>query len=84
MLGVFEKISGFIFSRARDYSDEEKKELGKKIVSIIAEEFGRPDLPVVSNFDIGHTDPQLILPLGVKAEINCEDRKIKLIETWLK
>jgi muramoyltetrapeptide carboxypeptidase LdcA involved in peptidoglycan recycling len=84
MLGVFEKISGFIFSRARDYSDEEKKELEEKIVSNVAEEFGQPNLPVVANFDVGHTYPQLVLPLGAKAEIDCEDRKIKLIETWLK
>ncbi|MHB8710092.1 MAG: S66 peptidase family protein [Minisyncoccota bacterium] len=84
MLGVFDKISGFIFSRARDYSDEEKKELEEKIVSIVAKEFGKPNLPIVANFDVGHTDPQLVLPLGVKAEIDCENKKIKLAESWLK
>ncbi len=83
MLGVYDKISGFIFSRARDYSDEEKKKLEKKIVSIVAEEFGKPDLPIVANFDVGHTDPQLVLPLGVKAEIDCPSRKIRLVEPWL-
>lgn len=84
MLGVFDKISGFIFSRARDYSDEEKKELEEKIVSIVVKEFGKPDLPIVANFDVGHTDPQLVLPLGVKAEIDCENKKVKLVESWLK
>lgn len=84
MLGVYDKISGFIFSRARDYSDDEKKELEKKIVSIVAKEFGKPKLPIIANFDVGHTDPQLVLPLGVKAEIDCEKKKIKLAESWLK
>ncbi len=83
MLGVFDKISGFIFSRARDYSEEEKKELEEKIVSIVTKEFGKPNLPIVANFDVGHTDPQLILPLGVKAEIDCDNYKIKLVESWL-
>ena len=83
ILGVFDKISGFIFSRARNYSDEEKKELEEKIVSIVANEFGKTDLPIVANFDVGHTDPQLVLPLGVKAEIDCENKKIKLVEHWL-
>lgn len=83
MLGVYEKISGFIFSRARNYSDKEKKILENKIVSIIAEEFGKLDLPVVANFDVGHTDPQLVLPLGVKAEIDYENKKIKLAESCL-
>ncbi len=83
MLGVFNRISGLIFSRARDYSDDEKKKLEEKLVSIIANEFGKPDLPIIANFDVGHTDPQLVLPLGVRAEIDCENKKIKLIEPWL-
>jgi muramoyltetrapeptide carboxypeptidase LdcA involved in peptidoglycan recycling len=83
MLGVFDQISGFIFSRARDYSDDEKKELEDKIVSIITKEFGKINLPIIANFDIGHTDPQFVLPLGVKAEINCLEKRVSLIESWL-
>lgn len=82
MFGVFDQISGFIFSRARDYSDQEKKELEEKIVTIVAKEFNRPDLTIIANFDLGHTDPQLVIPLGVKAEIDCKTRKIRLIESW--
>jgi len=84
MLGVFDQIDGFIFSRARDYSDKEKKALEGKIVSVIAGEFGKPDLPIITNFDVGHTDPQLVIPLGVKAEIDCENKEIKLVESWLR
>lgn len=83
MLGIFDQIRGFIFSRARDYSDEEKKELEEKIISIVAKEFNRSDLPIVANFDIGHTDPQLVMPLGVKIEIDCQAKKVSLIEPWL-
>ena len=84
MQGVFDKISGFIFSRARDYSAKEKKKLEVKIVEVIAGEFGRTDLPIVANFDVGHTDPQLILPLGVKVEIDCLEKRIALVEAWMK
>jgi muramoyltetrapeptide carboxypeptidase LdcA involved in peptidoglycan recycling len=83
MLGVFDQISGFIFSRARDYSDEEKIKLEEKLVSVIAGEFGKPNLPIIANFDVGHTDPQLVLPLGIRAEIDCISKKIGLIEPWL-
>ncbi len=38
-------------------------------------EFGRTDLPIVTNMDFGHTMPQLILPYGALCEIN-PDRKI--------
>ena len=61
-----------------------KKELEDKIVSIVAKEFGKPNLPIIANFDVGHTDPQLVLPLGAKVEIDCENKKIGLIESWLK
>ena len=30
--------------------------------------------------DFGHTDPQWILPLGVKAEIDCHKKEFKMIE----
>ncbi len=84
MLGVFDQINGFIFSRARSYSDKEKKELEEKIVTIVKDEFGNADLPIVANFDTGHTDPQFVLPLGVKAQINCKNKKISLAESWMR
>ncbi len=84
MLGVFDQISALIFSRARDYSGQEKRGLEEKIVSVVAQEFGKPNLPIVANFDIGHTDPQLVLPLGVRAEIDCSTKRIRLVESWLR
>ena len=55
-----------------------------EIIEVIAGEFGRTDLPIVANFDVGHTDPQLILPLGVKVEIDCLEKRIALVEAWMK
>lgn len=81
MQGVFEKISGLLFGRARQYTDSEKKDLDKMIVDIVANEFNRNDLPIISNMDFGHTDPQLVMPLGVKAEIDCENKSFKLVES---
>ena len=83
MQGVFDQINGLIFARARDYSDQEKKQLEEKIVAIVTKEFGRADLLVMANVDFGHTDPQLVLPLGVRAEIDPVNKKFKLTESWL-
>jgi muramoyltetrapeptide carboxypeptidase LdcA involved in peptidoglycan recycling len=30
--------------------------------------------------DFGHTDPQIILPLGVSAELNTSSKSFKLLE----
>lgn len=81
--GIFEKVSAVLFGRARDYSPEEKDALDGAIKSIIGEEFEKPNLPIVTNMDFGHTDPQFILPLGAKAQLDCQGKKFKLVESWL-
>ena len=83
MMGLFDSINGLLVGRARDYSDEEKQQLESIIVSVVANEFNQSNLPIISNFDIGHTDPQLVLPMGVNAEIDCHNKQVKLIESWL-
>ena len=80
-MGILDSIVGILFGRARSYSDEEKHELDKMIVQIVTGEFGRSDMPILSNLDFGHTDPQWIMPLGVKAEINCDVQKLRLLES---
>ena len=40
------------------------------------------DLPIVTNMDFGHTDPILTLPLWIKMEIDCDNKKISYLESW--
>lgn len=82
--GVFHKASGVLFGKARDYTAEEKKALDVAILRVIAGEFGAKSIPIITNMDFGHTDPQFILPLGVKARIDCTRKSFELIEPWLK
>ena len=46
--GTFERITGLLFGRARDYSDEEKKALDENI-AVVAGEFRRRDSPCSSS-----------------------------------
>ncbi|RYG39317.1 LD-carboxypeptidase [bacterium] len=78
--GILDRIVGVLFGRARDYSDEEKRELDSAILRVVAGEFGRTDLSIVTNLDFGHTDPQWILPLGVMAEIDFDGQRLRLLE----
>jgi muramoyltetrapeptide carboxypeptidase LdcA involved in peptidoglycan recycling len=84
MQGIFDKAVAVLFGRARDYTDEEKVELDQMIIDVIKGEFGNGRIPVVTNMDFGHTDPQMILPLGVRAEIDCLKNTFKLVESPLK
>ncbi|MCE9622516.1 MAG: LD-carboxypeptidase [Actinomycetia bacterium] len=78
--GVFERAAGLLFGRARGYSDAEKVELDQMIIDTVVGQFGAKDLSIVTNMDFGHTDPQWILPLGVLAELNNNEKTFSLIE----
>jgi muramoyltetrapeptide carboxypeptidase LdcA involved in peptidoglycan recycling len=88
--GILERISGLLFARpgneAFNSKEEEQTWLSKytKFDEAILKglkEFGRMDMPVVTNMDYGHTVPQLILPYGVKAEINPAKKTVSLLES---
>ena len=78
--GVFDRVSAVLVGRARDYPDDAKADLDEMLVRVVAGEFGRPDLPIVTNLDFGHTDPQWILPLGVLAEVDADACSFRLLE----
>lgn len=84
MQWIFNKVSAVLFGRARDYSPEEKAALNEMIQDVISREFWQKDLPIVTNMDFGHTDPQFILPLGIMAEVNYEKRTFSLVESWMR
>ena len=81
--GVFEQASALLFGRARDYTAEQTAELDGMIVETVAEfgdGSGAGELTIVTNLDFGHTDPQWILPLGVRAELDADRRTFRLVE----
>ena len=79
-MGVLDQISGILFGRARSYTQREKADLEKVLVQVVAGEFGRADMPIVCNVDFGHTDPQLIMPLGVEITVNAATKQILINE----
>ena len=80
MQGVLGSLRGLLIGRARGYGDDEKRQLDEAVRSVVADEFGRPDLPIVTNLDFGHTDPQFPLPLGVRCLIDPRHRSLRLTE----
>ncbi|KZN48423.1 S66 family peptidase [Pseudoalteromonas luteoviolacea] len=79
VMGVFEQLSGLLVGRARDYNEDEKAQLDEVILSVVREEFECHSLPIVTNLDFGHTDPQVILPLGCDLQIDVKAKQIKLL-----
>ena len=78
--GVFDRAAGLLIGRARGYSDAEKAALDAMVQEVVAGQFGAVDLPIVTNMDFGHTDPQSIMPLGVLAELDSDACTFRLLE----
>jgi muramoyltetrapeptide carboxypeptidase LdcA involved in peptidoglycan recycling len=78
--GIFDRISALLVGRPRDYTAAQKLELDAVLKAVIGSEFGRPDLPVLANLDFGHTDPQWIMPLGARIEVDATCASLRLLE----
>jgi len=78
--GVFEELSGIMIGRPKDYNEEEKQKLYDTVLRIVAEEFGNREIPIIANMDFGHTDPNMIIPMGIRTEIVPVEQTIKFVE----
>ncbi len=81
MQGIFDEISAILVGRPRGYTAAQRAELRSVLTSVVGAEFAQPTLPIVADVDFGHTDPQLILPLGTLAELDCDGRTLTLVES---
>jgi muramoyltetrapeptide carboxypeptidase LdcA involved in peptidoglycan recycling len=78
--GILDRLAGLLVGRPRGYSPAQKDALDEAVLKVVRRELGRTEMPIVTRMDFGHTDPQLILPLGVTARIDCEARRVGLVE----
>ncbi|WP_414046705.1 S66 peptidase family protein [Macrococcus equi] len=77
VMGIYDRINGLIIGRPQDgvYYDEIKAVYQK-----ILKEVGRNDLPVLYNASFGHNEPKCILPYGVQAEIDVDQKRFTILE----
>jgi muramoyltetrapeptide carboxypeptidase LdcA involved in peptidoglycan recycling len=80
IMGALESLRAVLFGRPRGYSAEQRADLERSIRSVVSEEFGLPNLPIVVNMDFGHTDPQMVLPLGARVEVDTTGPGLRLLE----
>jgi muramoyltetrapeptide carboxypeptidase LdcA involved in peptidoglycan recycling len=80
MMGTFDKISAMLVGRPSQFPPDKYEELRKTIKRIVADEFARPDLPIITDMDFGHTDPQMVLPNGGRIIVDSTTQTITLPE----
>ncbi len=75
--GVFKNIKAMIVGRFFGYSEKERKQL----VEIIKRRTAKYRFPVLMNVDIGHTDPIITVPLGMKCRIDSYQNLFEIKES---
>ncbi|MEP6775025.1 MAG: S66 peptidase family protein [Chloroflexota bacterium] len=80
MLGILDKIAAMVVGRPAGYTADQRDDVDKEIVKVVAGEFGRSDLPIVTGLDFGHTSPQMVIPNGGRMVIDPGKRTISLPE----
>lgn len=66
--------------------DRLEQEFGLKVVcmehALKGSEFidRHPELPIFYNVNFGHAKPIAIIPYGIEAELNCENKTIRFLE----
>lgn len=90
-MGILENLSGILFGRpGGEFVAGKESEQGnwlslypqfeEKLIKICAE-YGRSDMPIVTNMDFGHTVPQIILPYGAFTEIDPIKETVSILES---
>lgn len=69
--GIFDVISGIIVGKPQDeaYYEEYK--------DVLCNVIGNKDLPILYNVNFGHAYPRCIIPYGIEAEIDLDNKTIK-------
>lgn len=77
-LGILQKAKAILFGKPYQerYYDEYKE-----VIKIIVDENNLYNTPIVYNMTFGHNQPMGILPYGVLAEVNCEDKTFSILES---
>lgn len=70
-IGVFDVIKGLVVGRAYGYSKEEKKALFRQINLLTKKKY-----PIVTEFDIGHTDPMVTIRYGQRVRLDSDREEV--------
>ena len=79
-MGIFKKIKGLMIGRGFRYNKQEIDQL-KEIIIKSTEKY---NFPVLYGLDIGHTDPIVTIPIGVKAKMDSRKNYFGILESGIK
>lgn len=80
--GILHRIKGILLGRSQlNYTTGKQINYDQSLQKIINDELGLYHMPIITNMDFWHTDPMMVLPLGVQAELNCDQKIFSILES---
>ncbi|MBU3913669.1 MAG: LD-carboxypeptidase [Nanoarchaeota archaeon] len=76
-IGVFNLVKGIVIG----HIDGMEKSDNREFEDILLELTNEYNFPILKTNDFGHNCPNTVLPLGIKAEIDCKNKTFKLLES---
>jgi len=73
-IGVFDEIVGLVVGRPQGFTEKAKKVLYDQLQELTQKKY-----PIVTEFDIGHTDPLVTIRYGQKVELDSSTNQIRLL-----
>lgn len=78
--GVFKKISGMIVGRPLEIEEKEFSNV-PSLPQVVFDICSQYDIPILYNVDFGHNIEKATIPIGVKAEVDADNKQIKILES---
>ena len=82
-MGILPRLAGILVGRpgGAKLAPERFGAYDDAVLTVVRDEEGLDALPVVTQMDFGHTDPMMVLPYGVQAEIDVEQHLFSIVES---
>ena len=80
--GILSRLAGILLARpGGELPRTELDRYDHALAHVVGTELELPNLPILTQMDFGHTSPMCVLPFGVRAEINCESKGFRIVES---
>lgn len=75
--GILQRINGILWGKP--YQEKYYEEYKHAILKVMHE--FHVEIPILYNITIGHNEPMLCIPYGSHAQINCQSRSVRILDS---
>ncbi|HEU0294675.1 MAG TPA: S66 peptidase family protein [Anaerolineales bacterium] len=81
-MGILKQLSGILFGRpgGHQVSVDDFEKYDQAILDVVRDENGLSNMPIITRMDFGHTSPMFVIPYGLQAEIDCDNKRFSILE----